>query len=144
MKLHISYTNYRGEEKDIEIEAKSARHGTSKFHKEPQWLLEATELERNVEREYAIKDISYYDIPYLAMNGYNDDRILELILRNHIPFSMEEAPVTKKEIDYKSELLKYKIALTELVNLYGEDVELNEPSTTHKAWNNAKKLVLSF
>lgn len=55
--MWVSYTNYRGETGTRRISPRSLRFGASEFHPEPQWLLTALDLERDVEREFALKDM---------------------------------------------------------------------------------------
>lgn len=50
------YKNFRGEEAYRRVRPISLRYGTSEFHHESTWLLLAEDLERGVEREFALKD----------------------------------------------------------------------------------------
>ncbi|MDO8690524.1 MAG: hypothetical protein Q7R39_11035 [Dehalococcoidia bacterium] len=56
--VRILYTNHRGEMADRTIDPWSLYFGSTKWHPEPQWLLRALDLDKNVERHYAMKDIS--------------------------------------------------------------------------------------
>lgn len=51
------YCNYRGEEGYRRVRPLGIRYGVNKWHKEPQWLLLAIDLEKDAEREFAMKDI---------------------------------------------------------------------------------------
>lgn len=53
----IDYTNHRGERREREIIPIEIVFGGSKWHSEPQWLLRATDCEKNEERHFAMKDI---------------------------------------------------------------------------------------
>lgn len=52
----ISYTNYRGETSVRRIIPKSVRFGSTEWHPEPQWLLLAWDDDKQVDREFALKD----------------------------------------------------------------------------------------
>lgn len=52
------YRNYKGEEGYRRVRPISIRFGTSEWHKEPQWLMLADDLENRKRREFAMKDIS--------------------------------------------------------------------------------------
>lgn len=51
------YRNYRGEEGYRRVRPISIRFGSSEWHKEPQWLMLADDLENDKRREFAMKDI---------------------------------------------------------------------------------------
>lgn len=57
--VKIDYTNFRGERKTYTILPKpgSLRFASNAWHPEPQWIIEAADLERDVERHFAVKDI---------------------------------------------------------------------------------------
>lgn len=57
MLVKIDYTNWLDRRRYRLIKPISIRFGSNEFHKEPQWLLRAVDTERNVEREFALKDI---------------------------------------------------------------------------------------
>ncbi len=52
--LTFWYRNYRGEEGPRRVRPLGLRYGTSQWHKEPQWLMIAIDLEKNAEREFAM------------------------------------------------------------------------------------------
>lgn len=52
----LTYTNYRGETALRTILPKSIRYGSTEWHPEPQWLLLALDVEKNADREFALKD----------------------------------------------------------------------------------------
>jgi hypothetical protein len=53
----IRYTNHRGETANRRIVPVGIRFGTTEWHTEPQWLLQATDLDRDATRTFAMKDI---------------------------------------------------------------------------------------
>lgn len=52
------YRNYKGKEGMRRVRPLSLRFGTSEWHKEPQWLMRAYDLENDKEREFAMRDMS--------------------------------------------------------------------------------------
>jgi hypothetical protein len=54
--VKLTYTNYRGETAERTIIPKSIRFGSTEWHPEPQWLLLALDVEKNADREFALKD----------------------------------------------------------------------------------------
>lgn len=57
IELSFKYRNYKGKESWRKVIPKYLRHGSSSWHKEPQWLLKAHDIEKDAEREFAVKDI---------------------------------------------------------------------------------------
>jgi hypothetical protein len=55
--VRIKYTNYRGETAIRRIVPGQLRFGASEWHPEPQWLLDALDIDRGVTRSFAMKDI---------------------------------------------------------------------------------------
>jgi predicted DNA-binding transcriptional regulator YafY len=55
--IRILYTNHRGETAVRRIVPKRVWFGRTEWHPEPQWLLEAFDLERQAMRSYALKEI---------------------------------------------------------------------------------------
>jgi len=56
-KVRIIYTNYRGETSIRSIIPKSIKFGSTEWHPQEQWLLEAYDIDKNADRSFAIKDI---------------------------------------------------------------------------------------
>lgn len=54
------YRNYKGEESYRRVRPLRIRYGTSEWHKEPQWLMLAYDLENDKEREFAMRDMSAF------------------------------------------------------------------------------------
>lgn len=55
-KVTATYTNYRGETSERTIIPKSIRFGSTDWHREPQLLLLAFDVEKQADREFAVKD----------------------------------------------------------------------------------------
>lgn len=55
--VRILYTNYRGETTLRTVVPKSIFFGATEWHKEPQWLLEALDVQKDADRHFAMKDI---------------------------------------------------------------------------------------
>lgn len=60
--ISIDYTNYRGERSIRIIVPLEFFHGSNEFHPEPQWLLRAFDMEKKVERTFAMRDIHAFDV----------------------------------------------------------------------------------
>lgn len=60
--VKITYTNWRNETAERNIEPIQIWFGKTEWHNEEQWLLKAIDLDRNVERDFAIKDISEWKV----------------------------------------------------------------------------------
>jgi predicted DNA-binding transcriptional regulator YafY len=59
MKVLINYTNWKGVNGDRVIEPPFRLFwGSTEFHPERQWLLEAVDTDKNEFRTFALKDIS--------------------------------------------------------------------------------------
>ena len=55
--VRILYTNYRGETTLRTIVPDKIHFGKTEWHPEPQWLLEAHDVEKGANRSFAMKDI---------------------------------------------------------------------------------------
>lgn len=53
----VRYTNYRGETDNRRIRPIRIWFGNNEWHSEPQWLIDVVDLERNVERTFAMNAI---------------------------------------------------------------------------------------
>jgi hypothetical protein len=53
----IVYTNYKGETAIRRILPQSIFFGSNEWHKEPQWLLEGIDLDKDALRTFAVRDI---------------------------------------------------------------------------------------
>lgn len=64
MKVEIDYTNWKNERSVRRIVPINVYFGSNQYHPEQQWLLEATDLDKNAPRTFAMKDIhSWKPIP---------------------------------------------------------------------------------
>lgn len=52
------YKNWRGEEGYRRVRPINMRWGSSKWHKEPQWLMLGYDTENDKQREFAVRDMS--------------------------------------------------------------------------------------
>jgi predicted DNA-binding transcriptional regulator YafY len=57
MNVIIDYTNYRGERSERRIRPIEIYFGNNTYHPEPQWLLDALDVDRDLPRTFAMKDI---------------------------------------------------------------------------------------
>jgi predicted DNA-binding transcriptional regulator YafY len=55
--IKILYTNWRGETAERLILPVRLWFGTTEWHKHEQWLLRAVDIEKDAERDFALKDI---------------------------------------------------------------------------------------
>ncbi len=55
--VRIFYTNYKGETAYRNIVPEKIWFGSTEWHPEPQWLLDALDLEKNALRNFALKDV---------------------------------------------------------------------------------------
>lgn len=61
--IEILYTNYRGETSRRRVVPSSLRYGSTEYHPEPQWLLDAFDLEKRAERTFAMRDVQEWKSP---------------------------------------------------------------------------------
>ncbi|MEU1237895.1 hypothetical protein ABZ399_27340 [Micromonospora aurantiaca] len=59
--VYILYRNYRGETARRYILPMRVWFGLTEWHGEPQWLLDAVDLEKDAERSFAFRDILDFD-----------------------------------------------------------------------------------
>jgi hypothetical protein len=57
----VNYTNYRGETQDRKIRPIRIWFGSTQWHPTEQWLMDAIDLERNVQRTFAMCDIHNWE-----------------------------------------------------------------------------------
>lgn len=55
--VRILYTNWSGETAWRSIVPRSLRFASTEWHPEPQWLLDAWDIEKSAERSFALHDI---------------------------------------------------------------------------------------
>jgi predicted DNA-binding transcriptional regulator YafY len=56
----IEYTNHRGDRLTRRIIPERVWFGATDWHPEPQWLLDAYDFDRRVDRSFAMRDISSF------------------------------------------------------------------------------------
>jgi predicted DNA-binding transcriptional regulator YafY len=56
-KVHIDYTNHRGERNWRAVVPHHIWHGTTEYHMTPQWLMTAWDMDKRAIRVFAMKDI---------------------------------------------------------------------------------------
>lgn len=56
-KVKIIYTNWRGETSERLIIPIKIWFGSTKWHNDKQWFIRALDVEKNEERDFALKDI---------------------------------------------------------------------------------------
>lgn len=59
--IEIDYTNYRGRRGTRRIEPQRIWFGSTDYHREPQWLMDAFDLGRAAIRTFALRDIHGFD-----------------------------------------------------------------------------------
>jgi hypothetical protein len=67
--VRIRYTNHRGETAVREVRPQRVWFGATEWHPEPQWLLDAVDVERGVERSFALRDVAAFDVQPEATEG---------------------------------------------------------------------------
>lgn len=55
--LRFTYVNYRGETSRRRVKPTSIWFGSTQWHKEEQWLMRATDLEKDEVRDFAMRDM---------------------------------------------------------------------------------------
>lgn len=55
--LEFTYTNYKGETSKRQVRPNSLWFGSTKYHKEKQWLLSAFDIDKDAFRDFALNDI---------------------------------------------------------------------------------------
>jgi predicted DNA-binding transcriptional regulator YafY len=58
--IKIVYTNYRGETALRKVLPQRVWFGSTEWHPEEQWLLEAIDLDKGASRSFALRDIQSY------------------------------------------------------------------------------------
>lgn len=65
----ILYTNWKGETAERDIKPIELWFGATEYHPEEQWLLRALDIEKNDERNFAMKDIQRWETQNEAHKG---------------------------------------------------------------------------
>jgi hypothetical protein len=56
--LEFDYINWKGVKGHRSAEVQGIYYGSTKFHKEPQWIMEAYDLDKRESRDFAMKDMA--------------------------------------------------------------------------------------
>ena len=59
--LVFEYVNWKGEKGIRRVIPIKLWWGSTQWHPEPQWLLKAKDLDKNEERDFAVKDITRFN-----------------------------------------------------------------------------------
>lgn len=59
----FEYTNYRGVRATRTVKPIQIWFGMNEYHPHPQWILTALDMERGVERHFAMRDITNWRLP---------------------------------------------------------------------------------
>lgn len=65
----INYTNWKGVTALRRIIPKKIFFGSTEWHKEEQWLLEALDVDKNADRSFAVKDIKSWQVEQETTEG---------------------------------------------------------------------------
>jgi hypothetical protein len=57
--IRFRYTNWRGETAVRTVVPRVFIYGSSEFHPEPQWLMRAYDVDKEAERDFALKDADF-------------------------------------------------------------------------------------
>lgn len=60
-RVTFTYTNHRGIKSIRSVQVLNLRFGSTKWHKKPQWLLVACDLDRGEIREFSMSEIENWD-----------------------------------------------------------------------------------
>lgn len=55
--VELDYTNHRGERAVRRVQPLGLRFESTEWHPEPQWVLQAFDLDRRAERSFALQDV---------------------------------------------------------------------------------------
>lgn len=68
--LVFEYTNWEGKTTVRKVQPIKIWYGHTEWHKEDGWLLKAIDVEKDAERDFAIKDI----LRFIGENSYNNSK----------------------------------------------------------------------
>lgn len=57
-RIRFTYKNYKGAVEDRTVYAERIYWGSTEYHPEPQWLLDAWDYSRQAKRSFALKDMT--------------------------------------------------------------------------------------
>lgn len=58
MYLEFDYVNWKGKKGHRSVEIQGIFYGSTDYHPEPQWILEAYDLDKRESRDFAMKDMT--------------------------------------------------------------------------------------
>lgn len=93
--VRLTYMNWRGETSERTIKPIRIYWGSSEWHPEPQWLLTAFDLEKNAERDFALKDFGRTPSPQTHLSGL--DEATKQKLREALRFSASRSVMTAED-----------------------------------------------
>lgn len=70
--ITMTYRNYRGEVSKRTVKPVRIYWGSTDWHPEPGWLMEAWDYEKNASRDFALKDCVFYDFPMILLKRWMD------------------------------------------------------------------------
>jgi hypothetical protein len=70
LKTSFAYVNHRGERKDRNIVIMGMRYGTTEWYPRPGWLVRGWDVEKDVEREFSIRNMAPIDAQ-VVFNDYD-------------------------------------------------------------------------
>jgi hypothetical protein len=74
----LDYTNHRGERSLRKVDAQAIRRGISPYHEGEQLLVEAFDLDKGLDRTFALRDVHRWQ-PVGANMWWGPDRLAEFI-----------------------------------------------------------------
>jgi predicted DNA-binding transcriptional regulator YafY len=109
--LVFIYTNHRGETAERRVVPETIRFASTQWHREPQWLLVAYDLDRGERRDFAWKDIRFGDAAATIVDVPADAPVILAMCRAHdreqaaqmgepSPWDLEDA---ESDIDFVSD-----------------------------------------
>ena len=57
-RIEFDYMNWKGDKAKRRVEVGEFHYGSNEYHKEPQWLMDAYDLDKKLYRMFAMKDMS--------------------------------------------------------------------------------------
>lgn len=82
MEAKILYTNWKDQTEIRRIEPINIFFSSNEWHKEPQWLLLAKDLDKNAERTFAMAGIRFWWAPAPAEETFTEQDIPSIIERH--------------------------------------------------------------
>ncbi len=141
--IMMRYTNYRGDTATRTITPVSLRYGSTEWHKEDGWLLEAFDHDRQANREFALADCNFpqADLDEKLIAAEKRGRfkaILEALQKlNELPDQgFSAAKIERDRCIQSIQTMGYqeadleKLAITSLIEIWFPEGEGTPPKTT--------------